>query len=118
MTARSFSLSNEDAIHQLLNHLSQEIISYLDMQIRVGADAIMLFDTVGGLWALPEYERFSLFYMNQIIHSLKQRHDIPVIVFTKGGGMWLDNIQSCGCNALNLDWQTPLEKALPQIKKM
>ena len=116
MTARAFSLSNEDATHQLLNHLSQEIIAYLDMQIRLGADAIMLFDTWGGLWALPEYKRFSLFYMRKIINTLKQQHDTPIIVFTKGGGMWLDNIQSCGCSGISLDWQTPLEKALSQIK--
>lgn len=88
--------------HQLLDKLARAVTAYLAAQIEAGADAVMLFDTWGGALPYRAYHEFSLAYMRQIIAELPA--STPVIVFTKGGGVWLDSIAASGCAAVGLDW--------------
>lgn len=104
------------AAHQLLSKLTHLIIEYLDEQVRAGANALMVFDTWGGLLSSRHYQSFSLAYMAEITQALKRRHpDCPLILFTKGGGQWLNELADTGCDALGLDWTTDLGAARKQV---
>jgi len=107
---KKLAYSEPAAMHVLLQKLTISIIAYLKMQVAAGADAVMLFDTWGGLLSNSNYEKFSLNYMEEIISSL-QALNCPTIVFTKGGGMWLDKISRIGCTGVGLDWMTNLTAA-------
>ena len=101
-------------LHQLLDKLAQSVTSYLNAQIAAGAQTVMIFDTWGGMLTEPHYKEFSLQYMRQIVEGLTREADgrkIPVILFTKGGGLWLDAMADTGCDALGLDWTQPISKA-------
>ncbi|HEE6161694.1 TPA: uroporphyrinogen decarboxylase [Acinetobacter baumannii] len=103
-----------EVLHALLDHLAGSVIDYLNAQIDAGAQAIQIFDSWGGALAHREYVEFSLNYMKKIIAGLQREKDgrrIPVIVFTKGGGQWLEPIITTGADALGLDWTTPLNTA-------
>ncbi|MZY06157.1 uroporphyrinogen decarboxylase [Acinetobacter pittii] len=103
-----------EVLHALLDHLADSVIDYLNAQIDAGAQAIQIFDSWGGALAHREYVEFSLNYMNKIIAGLQREKDgrrIPVIVFTKGGGQWLEPMITTGADALGLDWTTPLNTA-------
>lgn len=94
-------------LHYLLNTLSNAIILYLNAQIAAGAQALMIFDTWGGLLNTSAYQTFSLDYMARIISCLNRESDqqkIPIILFTKGGNGWLEKIALSGCDAIGLDW--------------
>ncbi len=88
--------------HLLLDKLARAVTAYLSAQIAAGVDAVMLFDTWGGALPHRTYHEFSLAYMQQIVSALPAT--TPVIVFTKGGGVWLDSIAASGCAAVGLDW--------------
>lgn len=106
----------EDLLHHLLELLTQNIIQYLDLQVQSGANALMVFDTWGGLLSESRYMQHSLAYMNQIVQELKYRHpDIPVILFTKGGGLWLEAIAKSGCAGIGLDWTCALHQARQRV---
>ena len=93
--------------HQLLDKLAQTVIAYLNAQIRYGAQAVQIFDTWGGSLSAEAYQQFSLRYMKQIVDGLIRDHDgraVPVILFTKNGGLWLESMAATGCDALGLDW--------------
>lgn len=101
-------------LHRLLDLLSKATILYLNAQIAAGAQAVMLFDTWGGVLTPKHYEEFSLHYMAQIVAALTREADgrrVPSIVFTKGGGAWLKRIASIGCDAVGVDWTTDLAAA-------
>ncbi|MFM7484439.1 MAG: uroporphyrinogen decarboxylase family protein, partial [Burkholderiaceae bacterium] len=86
----------------------------LNAQIEAGAQAVMVFDTWGGALADGVYQKFSLHYMREVVKQLKREHDgvrIPSIVFTKGGGLWLEEIAGCGADAVGLDWTVNLGAA-------
>ncbi|MGE9817178.1 uroporphyrinogen decarboxylase [Acinetobacter baumannii] len=103
-----------EVLHALLDHLADSVIDYLNAQIDAGAQAIQIFDSWGGALAHREYVEFSLNYMKKIIAGLEREKDgrrIPVIVFTKGGGQWLEPMITTGADALGLDWTTPLNTA-------
>jgi len=103
-----------EVLHALLDHLADSVIDYLNAQIDAGAQAIQIFDSWGGALAHREYVEFSLNYMNKIIAGLQREKDgrrIPIIVFTKGGGQWLEPMITTGADALGLDWTTPLNTA-------
>lgn len=103
-----------EVLHALLDHLADSVIDYLNAQIDAGAQAIQIFDSWGGALANREYVEFSLNYMNKIIAGLQREKDgrrIPIIVFTKGGGQWLEPMITTGADALGLDWTTPLNTA-------
>jgi len=103
-----------DVLHRLLAVLARATIDYLNAQIAAGAQAVMLFDTWGGVLTPAQYEEFSLEYMTQIVAALTRHADgrrVPNIVFTKGGGAWLGKIAAMGCDAVGVDWTTDLSAA-------
>lgn len=102
-------------LQQLLQHLTKAIIDYLSAQIAAGVDVVMLFDTWGGILTTEDYQQFSLHYMKLIIQHLKQKYNIPVILFTKGSGNWLIPIAESGCDAVGLDWTIDIATAKKQI---
>jgi len=98
-------------LHGLLDILARATILYLNAQIAAGAQTVMVFDTWGGVLTPTQYEEFSLRYMAQIIGALTRESEgrrVPNIVFTKGGGAWLDRIAAIGCDAVGIDWTTDL----------
>jgi uroporphyrinogen decarboxylase len=101
-------------LHRLLEVLAKATILYLNAQIAAGAQAVMLFDTWGGVLTPAQYEQFSLHYMAEIVDSLTRQAEgrrVPNIVFTKGGGAWLKKIAAIGCDAVGIDWTTDLHEA-------
>ncbi|RXK32742.1 uroporphyrinogen decarboxylase [Arsenophonus endosymbiont of Bemisia tabaci Asia II 3] len=106
------------ALHLLLDKLAQSVILYLNAQIRAGAQSVMIFDTWGGVLTGPDYHQFSLHYMHQIIDGLQREHEgrkVPVTLFTKGGGQWLEAMAATGCDALGIDWMTDIEEARSRV---
>lgn len=105
-------------LHQLLDKLADSVILYLNAQIHAGAQAVMIFDTWGGVLAHQQYQDFSLQYMHKIVDGLvKHCRDrrVPVTLFTKGGGLWLEAIAETGCDAVGLDWTVNLADARRRI---
>ncbi|NNM61518.1 MAG: uroporphyrinogen decarboxylase [Steroidobacteraceae bacterium] len=105
-------------LHRLLELLARATILYLNAQIGAGAQAVMLFDTWGGALTPAHYEEFSLPYMAQILDGLTRHADgrvVPRIVFTKGGGAWLDKLLAIGCDAAGVDWTTDLADARARV---
>ncbi|WLF84762.1 uroporphyrinogen decarboxylase [Moraxella sp. ZY210820] len=103
-----------EVLHALLTHLADAVTDYLNAQIDAGAQAVQIFDSWGGALAHREYQAFSLAYMQKIVAGLQREKDgrrVPVIVFSKGGGQWLENMLTTGADAFGLDWTTPLYTA-------
>lgn len=99
--------SDPSTAHLLLDKLSQAVTDYLNAQILHGAQALMIFDTWGGVLSPDKYEEFSLRYMEKIVSGLIRTHEgqrIPVILFTKGGGQWAQKIAAVGADGIGLDW--------------
>ena len=104
------------AVHQLLSKLAIAVSAYLDEQVRAGVNALMLFDTWGGILTTPNYRDFSLNYMATIVNNLKTKHPhIPITLFTKGGGQWLQPLADTGCDAISVDWTCDLNAARAQV---
>ena len=104
------------AIHQLLTKLTAMVTAYLEGQILAGVNALMIFDTWGGILTTGHYSEFSLYYMASIVGQLKIKYPhIPIILFTKGGGQWLQQIASTGCDALGVDWTCDLARARREV---
>lgn len=104
--------------HRLLDKLAQTVTSYLNAQIRHGAQAVQIFDTWGGSLSAEAYKQFSLRYMKQIVDGLIREYDgrqIPVILFTKNGGLWLESMADTGCDALGLDWTVNIGDARRRV---
>lgn len=94
-------------MHHILEVTTQSVIAYLNAQIEAGAQAVMIFDSWGGVLSHSAYHEFSLPYIRRIVEGLIKEKDgvrIPNVVFTKGGGLWIDNIANTGCDAIGLDW--------------
>ncbi len=105
-------------LHRLLELLSTATVLYLNAQIAAGAQAVMLFDTWGGILTPAQYQEFSLRYMAQVVAALTreaQGRRVPNIVFTKGGGAWLDKIAAIGCDAAGVDWTMDLKTARQSV---
>ena len=101
-------------LHRLLKVLAAATVSYLNAQIAAGAQAVMLFDTWGGVLTPAQFGEFSLHYMAEVVAALTREAEgrrVPSIVFTKGGGAWLPAIAAIGCDALGVDWTTDLSEA-------
>ncbi len=110
--------SDPSLAHALLDKVAQATAAYLNAQIAAGAQAVMVFDTWGGVLSPADYREFSLRYMAQIVESLTREHDgrrVPVILFTKGGGAWLAEMADTGCDALGVDWTTDLADARARV---
>ncbi len=109
---------NPAAMHRLLDTLAQSVTAYLNAQIEAGAQVVMIFDTWGGVLTPQTYRSFSLDYMQQIVSRLNRRHDgqtIPVILFTKGGGQWIEATANTGCDAIGLDWTIDIDEARRRV---
>ncbi|WP_207060602.1 uroporphyrinogen decarboxylase [Motiliproteus sp. SC1-56] len=107
-----------EVMHALLDKLAVTVTAYLNEQIRSGAQAVQVFDTWGGVLSGPCYREFSLKYMQQIVDGLIREHDgrkVPVILFTKNGGQWLEAIADTGTDALGLDWTTNIDEARARV---
>lgn len=105
-------------LHQMLDKLAKSVAAYLNAQIAAGADVVMLFDTWGGMLSHDDYLEFSLAYAQQVKQLLNiQQVDrqIPTILFTKGGGLWLESMVETGYDALGLDWQTHIGSARARV---
>ncbi|SFM69968.1 uroporphyrinogen decarboxylase [Ectothiorhodospira mobilis] len=103
-----------DTLHHLLDTLAQTVTAYLNAQVAAGAQAVMVFDTWGGALSPENYRAFSLKYMQQIVDGLTREADgrrVPVVLFTKGGGQWLEAMADTGCDALGLDWTVDIKDA-------
>ncbi|MDX9993986.1 MAG: uroporphyrinogen decarboxylase [Rhodocyclaceae bacterium] len=113
-TVKTMLYSRPDLLHKILGVTADAVTAYLNAQIESGAQAVQIFDTWGGALSHAAYEEFSLAYMRKVIAGLKKTHDgerIPCIVFTKGGGQWIEKIAASGCDAIGLDWTTDLGEA-------
>ncbi|MEJ2059351.1 MAG: uroporphyrinogen decarboxylase [Gammaproteobacteria bacterium] len=107
-----------DTLHRLLETIAASVVSYLTAQIQAGAQAVMVFDTWGGNLTPEAYREFSLAYMQRIVEGLPRSHDsrrVPIVLFTKGGGQWLEHMAQTGCDALGLDWTTNIGDARSRV---
>ena len=105
-------------MHHVLEITATAVTQYLNAQIEAGAQAVMIFDSWGGALSHAAYHEFSLPYMQRIVDGLKREHDgvkIPVIAFTKGGGIWIDSIADIGCDAVGLDWTMDIGTARQKV---
>jgi uroporphyrinogen decarboxylase len=105
-------------LHALLEKLADAVTAYLNAQIAAGVQTVMLFDTWGGALSAAAYREFSLRYMTRIVGGLTREHDgrrVPVILFTKNGGGWLEAMTESGCDALGVDWTQELGDARQRV---
>jgi uroporphyrinogen decarboxylase len=105
-------------MHHILEVTAQAVTQYLNAQIEAGAQAVMIFDSWGGALSHSAYHEFSLPYMQKIVAGLKKEQDgvkVPSIVFTKGGGLWIDSIANIGCDAVGLDWTMDIGVARQRV---
>lgn len=117
-TTRKMMYQDPELLHRVLQLLTKITIHYLDKQIEAGADAVMLFDSWGGILPAGLYSTFSLQYMQKIAAALHLKHaerKVPVIFFTKNGGLWLESIAEAGCDAISLDWTIDLGEARRRV---
>lgn len=111
--AKGMLYDDPQTMHRLLDKLVEASVLYLQAQIAAGADAVMVFDTWGGNLSHADYSDFSLRTLNAIVQQLDT--DVPVILFTKGGGQWLEAMADTGCAALGLDWTTDIGAARRRV---
>jgi len=116
-----------DLMHHMLSVTADAVRDYLNAQIDAGAQAVMIFDTWGGILPDGHYQKFSLAYMRRVLEGLRlereerapdgsiQRVRVPSIVFTKGGGLWLEDIAAIGCDAVGVDWTVNLGQARARV---
>lgn len=113
LNVKKMAYERDDLMHHILKINAETVSQYLAEQIKAGADAVMIFDSWGGALSHSEYEKLSLNYMKVIIDNLNILGfgDVPKIIFTKGGGQWINQQLKAGSNAIGLDWQTSLKTA-------
>ena len=111
--AKGILYDDPATMHALLDKLTTASVLYLKAQIAAGADAVMVFDTWGGALSHNDYHDFSLRTLEAIVQQLDT--SVPVILFTKGGGQWLEKMADTGCTALGLDWTTDLHIARQRV---
>jgi uroporphyrinogen decarboxylase len=113
-TIKKMLYARPDLMHRILEINATAVAQYLNAQIDAGAQAVMIFDSWGGALADGAYQEFSLRYMQRVLEQLQREKDgvrIPAVVFTKGGGIWLDEMADIGADALGLDWTVNLGRA-------
>jgi uroporphyrinogen decarboxylase len=107
-----------DLLHKMLAINADSVATYLNAQIEAGAQAVMIFDSWGGVLADAAFDEFSLAYTKRVLAQLKREHEgvvIPRLVFTKGGGLWLDAMGQLDCDVLGLDWTVNLAQARARV---
>ncbi len=118
LTIKKMAYARPDLLHHILDVTARSVIAYLNAQIEAGAQAVMIFDSWGGALSHAAYQEFSLRYMQQIVDGLiKEREGrrVPSIVFTKGGGLWLEAMADIGADALGLDWTIDIGEARKRV---
>jgi len=116
--AKTMLYTRPELMHQLLDKLALSVIDYLNAQIVAGAQVVQIFDTWGGALSHAAYQEFSLAYMQKIVSGLIKQadgRDVPVILFTKGGGLWLEAMADTGCQGLGLDWTMDIGVAKARV---
>ena len=117
-TIKTMMYSRPDLLHKILDVNTQAVTAYLNAQIDAGAQAVQIFDTWGGVLSDAAFEEFSLRYMKQIVSGLKRESEgrrVPVILFAKGGGLWLEKMAEAGADALGLDWTCNIGEARRRV---
>lgn len=117
-TIKTMMYSRPDLLHKILDVNAQAVTAYLNAQIDAGAQAVQIFDTWGGVLSDAAFEEFSLRYMKQIVSGLKRESEgrrVPVILFAKGGGLWLEKMADAGADALGLDWTCNIGEARRRV---
>ena len=115
---KSLMYSRPDLMHEILKINADSVAQYLNAQIEAGAQAVMIFDSWGGVLAHTAFKSFSLQYTTRVLSQLKKEHEgqvIPRIVFTKGGAVWLDEMADMDCEVLGLDWTADLSAARHRV---
>jgi uroporphyrinogen decarboxylase len=110
--------SRPELLHRILEVNARAVTEYLNRQIAAGAQAVMVFDTWGGTLSDAAFTEFSLAYSRKVLQGLireAQGRVVPRILFTKGGGLWLEGLADAGADALGVDWQTPLGEARRRV---
>src|SRR5690606_27871312 len=110
--------SRPDLLHHILEVNAQATLQYLNAQVQAGAQALMIFDSWGGVLADGMFQEFSLAYTRKVVQGLIREHEgrkVPVVVFTKGGGQWIEDIAACGCDAVGLDWTVNLAQVRQRL---
>jgi uroporphyrinogen decarboxylase len=111
---KAMMFDRPELMHALLGKVADTVIAYLNAQVARGAQAVMVFDTWGGVLTPGDYREFSLRYMERIVDGLTREAEgrkVPVILFSKGAGQWLDRMAETGCDALGVDWTIDLADA-------
>jgi len=117
-TVKTMAYQRPDLMQRILEVNAGAVAAYLNAQIDAGAQAVMIFDTWGGALSAAAYKKFSLAYISKVVAQLKRENEgrrVPVIVFTKGGGLWLEDIAACGCDAVGVDWTIELSQARARV---
>ena len=115
---KTMMYTRPDLLHEILSINARSVTAYLNAQIEAGAQAVMIFDTWGGSLTGPAYREYSLAYMQQVLSGLIRTHGgerVPNIVFTKGGGAWLEEIADTGADAVGLDWTVDIGLARARV---
>jgi uroporphyrinogen decarboxylase len=115
---KSMLYARPDLLHRMLAVNADAVAAYLNAQIHAGAQAVMVFDSWGGVLAEGAFQTFSLAYTERVLRQLVREHDgqrVPAIVFTKGGGPWLEVIAACGADVVGLDWTVNLAAARQRV---
>lgn len=116
--AKAMLYDRPELMHRLLSTVTDAVVAYVNAQIEAGAQAVMIFDTWGGVLTPGDYRSFSLAYMKRIVQHLTREHDgrrVPLVLFTKGGGQWLEAMADAGADALGLDWTTDIGQARRRV---
>jgi uroporphyrinogen decarboxylase len=129
---KSMLYRRPDLMKRILEVNAQAVADYLNAQVEAGAQALMIFDSWGGALADGAFQKFSLGPIRQVIDRLQRERDepevdasgrvvgtrrvqVPVIVFTKGGGLWLEEIAATGCDGVGVDWTVNLGQARARV---
>jgi uroporphyrinogen decarboxylase len=115
---KTMMYSRPDLMHRILEINADAVAAYLNAQIEAGAQAVMVFDSWGGVLADGAFQEFSLAYTARVLRQLKREHEgesIPRIVFTKGGALWIDEMGALDCDVLGLDWTANLSRARSMV---
>jgi uroporphyrinogen decarboxylase len=116
--AKGLMYDHPELMHDLLDKVARAVTAYLNAQIAAGAQAVMVFDTWGGALSARAYREFSLAYMARIVEGLvrvAEGRRVPVILFTKGGATWLEDLAGSGCDALGVDWTIEIGAARRRV---
>jgi len=115
---KGLMFESPESAHKLLQIVTDSVIQYLKAQVASGAQSLMVFDTWGGMLSTENYKRFSLSYMSQIVSAIKSDplcSSVPIVLFTKGGGQWLELMADTGCDGLGLDWTVDIADAKARV---